>query len=74
MQDVSYFGCRRLKQSSEATYKESREMQRGQHLGEAHASDVLTSGVHTPLKDTTPKHQIHTKTPIQPSNAYKVEH
>jgi hypothetical protein len=35
-------------------------MQRGQHLGEAHASEVHTSGVHTPLKDITPKHRIAT--------------
>jgi hypothetical protein len=35
-------------------------MQRGQHLGEAHASEVHTSGVHTLLKDTTPKHRIAT--------------
>jgi hypothetical protein len=34
-------------------------MQRGQHLGEAHASEV-----HTPLKDTTPKHGITTTIPL----------
>jgi hypothetical protein len=56
----SYFSCRRLKQSSEASYKVSRDLQCGQRLGEAHASEVHTSGVHTPLKDTTPKHQITT--------------
>jgi hypothetical protein len=55
-----YSGCRRLKQSSEATNKVSRIQLRGQHLGEAHASEVHTSGVHTLLKDTTPKHQIST--------------
>jgi hypothetical protein len=43
-----------------ATYKVSRDLQRGQQLGEAHASEVHASGVHTPLKDTTPKHQITT--------------
>jgi hypothetical protein len=55
-----YSRCRKLKQSSEATNKVSRIQLRGQHLGEAHASEVQTSGVHTPLKDTTPKHQIST--------------
>jgi hypothetical protein len=54
----SYSGCRRLKQSSVATFKVSRVKQRGQHLVEAHAFEVHTSGVHTPLKDITPKHQI----------------
>jgi hypothetical protein len=54
----SYSGCRRLKQSSAATYKVSRVLQLGQHLGEANASEVHTFGVHTLLKDTTPKHQI----------------
>jgi ABC-type nickel/cobalt efflux system permease component RcnA len=52
-----YSGCRRLKQSSIATYKVSRIQLRGPHLGEAPASEVHTSGVHTPLKDN------HTKTP-----------
>jgi hypothetical protein len=28
-------------------------MQQGQHLAKAHAFEVHTSGVHTPLKDTT---------------------
>jgi hypothetical protein len=56
----SYSSCRRLKQSSEATFKLSRDMQWGQHLGEAHASEVHTSGVHTPLKDSTPRHKITT--------------
>jgi hypothetical protein len=35
-------------------------MRRGRHLKEAHASEVQTSGVHTPLKDTTPKLRIAT--------------
>jgi hypothetical protein len=35
-------------------------MQRGQHPGEAQASEVYTSGVHTLLKDTTPKQRIAT--------------
>jgi hypothetical protein len=35
-------------------------MQWGNHLGEAHASEVHTFGVNTPIKGTTPKHQITT--------------
>jgi hypothetical protein len=52
-----YSGCRRLKQSTIATYKVSRIQLRGPHLGEAPASEVHTSGVHTPLKEN------HTKAP-----------
>jgi hypothetical protein len=55
-----YTSCRRLKQSSDATDKVSINMKWGQHLGEAHAPEVHTSGVHTPLKDSTPRHQITT--------------
>jgi hypothetical protein len=64
----SYSGCRRLKQSSEATYKVSRDMQRGQHLREAHASEVHTSGVHTPLMDTTSKTPDHNHDPAPNSH------
>jgi hypothetical protein len=35
-------------------------MQLVQHLGEAHASEVHTSGVLTPFKDTAPKQRIAT--------------
>jgi hypothetical protein len=52
-----YSGCRKLKQSSIATYKVSRIQLGGPHLGKASASEVHTSGVHTPLKE------FHTKTP-----------
>jgi ABC-type nickel/cobalt efflux system permease component RcnA len=44
-----YSSCRRLKQSSEATNKVSRIQLRSTPRGEAHASEVHTSGVHTPL-------------------------
>jgi hypothetical protein len=39
---------------------------------EAHTSEVRTSGVHTPLKDTTPRHQI-TTTILLPFLIYDVE-
>jgi hypothetical protein len=51
----SYSGCKRLKQSSEATFKVSRISIEVNTSGEAHASEV-----HTPLKDTTPNHRIAT--------------
>jgi hypothetical protein len=56
----SYSGCRRLKQSSEATFRVSRDISEVNTSGEALASKVHTFGVHTPLKDSTSKHQITT--------------
>jgi hypothetical protein len=55
-----YSGCRRLKQSSEATNKVAEFSCEVNTLGEAHASEVHTFGVHTPLKDTTLEHHITT--------------
>jgi hypothetical protein len=43
-------------------------MQRGQHLMEAHVSEVHTSGVHAPLKDTIPNTELQPRSSSQLSS------